>query len=83
MPENLDQVAATTPELIEIAVMRIAHQALLNRESQALHAATHVGVASGDPDPDAARDRDHRRLKKFKNPLLSFGLQYWLSYCLI
>lgn len=36
--------------------------ALLNRESQA-HAATHVGVASGDRDPHAARDLDHRRRK--------------------
>lgn len=43
--------------------MRMALQPLLNLESQALCAATHVGVAIGDPDPDAARDWDHRRLK--------------------
>ena len=43
--------------------MRIALQALLNRQSQTLHAAAHVGVAGGDPDPDAARYRDHRRLR--------------------
>src|SRR5438045_9444330 len=43
--------------------MGIALQALLNRQSQALHAAAHVRVPSGDPDPDAARYRDHRRLR--------------------
>src|SRR6202022_3502630 len=63
MPKNLDQIAAATAEDIEIAGMRIALQALLNRQRQTLHAAAHVGVAGGDPDPDAARDRDHRRLR--------------------
>ncbi len=43
--------------------MGIALQLLLNRKSQALHAPAHVRVASRDPDPDAARDRDHRRAK--------------------
>lgn len=41
--------------------MRIALQALLHCESLASHAATHIGVASGDPDPDAARNRNDRR----------------------
>src|SRR5258705_8426997 len=63
MPQDLDQIAATAAEDIEIAGMRIALQALLNRKSQALHPTAHVRVASGDPDPDAARDRDHRRLR--------------------
>src|SRR6202047_2829582 len=63
MPQDLDQIAATTPEDIEITSMRIALQTLLNRQSQALHAAAHVRVPSGDPDPDAARYRDHRRLR--------------------
>jgi hypothetical protein len=35
--------------------MGIALQTLLNRQSQALHAAAHVRVPRGDPDPDAAR----------------------------
>src|SRR5271155_3805792 len=35
----------------------------LNLQSQTLHAAPHVGVAGRDPDPDAARYRDHRRLR--------------------
>src|SRR5689334_5614508 len=63
MPEDLDQIAAAAPEDVEIASMRIALQALLDRKRQALHAAAHVGVASGDPNPDAARNRDHRPLR--------------------
>src|SRR6185369_11126616 len=63
MPENLDQIAAPAPEDVEIASVRIALQALLNRKSQALHAAAHVGMAGRDPDPDATRDRNHRRLR--------------------
>src|SRR5204862_4294764 len=63
MPKNLDEIAPTPAEDIEIAGMGIALQALLNRQSQALHAAAHVRVPGGDPDPDAARYRDHRRLR--------------------
>src|SRR5438067_8784380 len=63
MPKNLDEIAPTPAEDIEIASMGIALQALLNRQSQALHAAAHVRVPSGDPDPDAARYRNHRRLR--------------------
>src|SRR5579863_7339859 len=63
MPKNLGEVAPTPAEYVEIASMGIALQALLNRQSQALHAAAHVRVPSGDPNPDAARYRDHRRLK--------------------
>src|SRR5262245_54092516 len=63
MPKDLDQIAAAAPEDVEIASVGIALQALLNRKSQALHPTAHVGVASGDPDLDAARDRDHRRLR--------------------
>src|SRR6202165_3506386 len=63
MPKNLGEIAATPAEYVEIAGMGIALQTLLNRQSQALHAAAHVRMPSGDPDPDAARYRDHRRLK--------------------
>src|SRR3954452_17677420 len=63
MPKNLDEIAPTPAEDIEIASMVIALQALLNRQSQALHAAAHIRVPSGDPDSDAARYRDHRRLR--------------------
>src|SRR5690349_18923394 len=61
MPEDLDQIATAAPEDVKIASMRIALQAFLNGKSQALHAASHVGVARGDPNPDAVWNRDHRR----------------------
>src|SRR6202035_3093291 len=63
MPKNLGQIAPTPAEDIEIAGMGIALKALLNCQSQAMHAAAHVGVDGRDPDPDAARYRDHRRLR--------------------
>jgi hypothetical protein len=59
MPKNLGKIAPTPAEDIEIAGMGIALQALLYRQSQALHAPANVRVPSGDPDPDAARYRDH------------------------
>src|SRR5271154_3406220 len=63
MPKNLGEISPTPAEDIEIAGMRIALQTLLNRQGQALHAAAHVRVPSGNPDPDPARYRDHRRLR--------------------
>ncbi len=59
-PKNLDQVTAAAPEDVEIAGMGIGLPALLNRKRQASHAAAHIG---GDPDSDAARNRNHRRRK--------------------
>lgn len=38
MPENLDQIAATTPENVQIARVRIAIQRLLDLHRQAVHA---------------------------------------------
>ena len=61
LPKNLGEIAPTLGEDIEIAGMGIALQTLLNRQSQALHAAAHVRVPSADPAPDAPRD--HRRLR--------------------
>src|SRR3984885_4064771 len=63
MPKNLGQIAPTPAEDIEIAGMGIALKAPLDRQSQALHAGAHVRVPRRDPYPDAARDRDHRRLR--------------------
>ena len=53
MPEDLCQIATPASEDIEIAGVGIPLQALLNLQSQTLHAAPHIGVASRDPDPDA------------------------------
>src|SRR3954453_18271056 len=63
MPEDLCQIATPASEDIEIAGVGIPLQALLNLQSQTLHAAPHIGVARCDPDPDAARYWDHRRLR--------------------
>ena len=61
MPQNLQQIAAASPEHIKIACMRVALQRLLHLECQAVHAATHVRVAVGQPHPDVGRWHDHRR----------------------
>src|SRR3954451_23932434 len=63
MPEDLCQIATPASEDIEISGVGIPLQALLNLQRQTLHAATHVGVAGCDPDSDATRYRDHRRLR--------------------
>src|SRR6187397_1751689 len=63
MPEDLCQIATPASEDIEIAGVGIPLQALLNLKGRTLHAAPHIGVARCDPDPDAARYRDHRRLR--------------------
>src|SRR5262249_16788045 len=60
------QVTATTSEDVEIAAMGIALQTLLNLKRQTLHAAPQVGVPRRNPDPDAARNRNHRRDSAFK-----------------
>ena len=66
MPEDFRQIAAPASEDIEVAGMRIALQALLNLQRQTLHAAPHVRVARRNPDPNAVRNRDHRRDSAFK-----------------
>src|ERR1700738_3524751 len=73
MPKNLGEIAPAPAEDIEIPGMGIALQTLLNRQSQALHAPAHVRVSSGDPDPDAARYRDHRRLRASRTPFSVFS----------
>ncbi len=61
MPKDLHQIAAPTPEHVEVAGMRITLQRLLNLQGQAVHAAAHIRVAVGQPYPHAARRDDHRR----------------------
>lgn len=43
MPQDFDQITAAPAEDVEIAPMRITLEVLLDLQSQALHAATHVG----------------------------------------
>jgi hypothetical protein len=61
MPEDLCQIAPATTENEKIAAMGIALQALLNLQGQSLQTPAHIRVARRDPDPHAARKRDHER----------------------
>ncbi len=61
MPDNFDQIRATPPEAEQVAAQRILLQDLLNLQCQAREATTHICVARREPDPHAARNRDHGR----------------------
>ena len=60
-------VTATVVSQRQALAIKVAsdarHKEILNLQGQPLHAATHVRVARRDPDSDAARNRDHRRLR--------------------
>ena len=60
VPQDLDQIATPAAEDIQIARVWIAMETLLHLHRQPVHPAPHIGVAGGDPDPDTARNRDHR-----------------------
>src|SRR3546814_2087079 len=59
MPDDLAEVAAASPENIEIASKGIASETLLHLQGQAAHAAPHVRVPRRDPYPNAGGDWDH------------------------
>jgi hypothetical protein len=62
MPEGFTVINETAPaEHEDVARERIAAKALLHQQRQAIHTFPHVCVATGNPDPDTCRDRDHRR----------------------
>src|SRR5450755_3666947 len=61
VPEYLDQLAALAAEHVEITAVRITLERFLNLQSQRVHAAAHVGMASSDPHPHPRSHRDHRR----------------------
>src|SRR5215467_6730839 len=61
MPEHLDQSAAPATEHEQMSAMWIAPERLLHQQRQAIKSFAHVGVARRQPDPRAARDRNHRR----------------------
>src|ERR1041385_7180954 len=61
MPQHLDQRAASTTEHEQMTTVGIMLELLLHQQRQAVEPFTHVGVAAGKPDPDATRDRNHRR----------------------
>src|SRR3546814_16497784 len=59
MPDDLAEVAAASPENIEIASKGLASETLLHLQGQAAHAAPHVRVPRRDPYPNAGGDWDH------------------------
>jgi hypothetical protein len=59
MPNDFNQITATTSKNVEIARMRIALQCLLNQKRQSPESAAHIGVAGRKPNPYIARDRNH------------------------
>src|SRR5665213_1071760 len=61
MPQGFNQRTRATAEYEDVARERIAAEALLHQQRQAIHPFPHVGVAAGNPDPHTSRDRDHRR----------------------
>src|SRR5262245_49103723 len=71
MPEHLDQATAPAAEHEQMSAMRIAPERLLHQQRQAIKALAHVGVAGRQPDPRAARDRDHRARSPFASAFIS------------
>jgi hypothetical protein len=63
VPQHLDQIAAAAAQNEQIARMRVATEPFLDQDQQAVHALAHVGHATRQPDPDARRNRDHRRTR--------------------
>src|SRR3954465_3448292 len=61
MPKDLNQVAAPAPKDKKMTRVRITPECFLHQQGQAIEALAHVRTAGGQPDPDTARDRDHRR----------------------
>src|SRR5580704_6426364 len=60
MPDDLDQIAARASEDKKISCMRITAKRFLHLQSQAIHAAPHIGSPDRKPDAYARGNRDHR-----------------------
>src|ERR1700733_7243687 len=54
-----------------MSAMRIAPQRLLDHQRQAIKTLAHVGVAGRQPNPRAARHRNHRRRLPFASAFIS------------
>ena len=63
VPNDFYQIRTAPPEAKQMPPQWVMLQDLLHLQSQARKAAPHVGMARRDPDPDAARYQDHRRLR--------------------
>jgi hypothetical protein len=53
MPEDHQKTTFATPKHEDMPAERIKPQHLLNLPREAVHAAPHVGVAGGEPEPTA------------------------------
>src|SRR3954465_7251861 len=71
MPKHFDQAAAPPAEHEQMPAVRVVPQRLLHHECQAIKTFAHVGVAARQPDPGAARDRDHRRRFPLESAFIS------------
>ncbi len=60
MPKRLNEATVATAKDENVATKRISAKPFLHQQRQTLHPATHIGMASGDPDPYIIGDRDHR-----------------------
>src|SRR3954468_20070495 len=63
MPKHFDQIPAPAPKDKQMAGVGIAPERLLHEQGQAVEAFAHGGVARRQPDPNAARNRDHERAR--------------------
>src|SRR6516164_897893 len=73
MPDDLDQVASSASEDVEIADIRVAAQGLLHLQRQSIHALAHVGAADRQPHAHPGRNRDHRRTSACTTAAASSG----------
>src|ERR1700709_2596795 len=67
MPDDFDQIRATAPEAEQVTAQRILLQDLLNLQSQAREATTHVRVACREPNVNAGRKGNHRERRPSLN----------------
>src|SRR5262249_51346706 len=65
------QSAAPATEHEQMPAMRIAPERLLHQQRQAIKSLAHIGMTGRQPDPRAARDRNHRARSPFASAFIS------------
>ena len=60
MPDDLDQIAASSAKDKHVTGVGITFDPLLHQKGKAWHAAAHIYQSGGDPDPDVGWKRGHR-----------------------
>src|SRR5438552_12657842 len=71
MRPHSNQTGAPAAGHEQMLAVRIALERLLHHQRQAIKTLAHVGVAGRQPDPRAARDRDHRRRLPFASAFIN------------